>query len=406
MATNVSFVCRASKANRLGTAPIEMTVTVDRKRTYVQMNLRAKPEDFKTAMSGAGNTEILEYVTALRKKVDSIIVDYTKKGIPVTAESIKSGFKRNLGGAYTLSNLFAEYDALLRPRIGKEMCIDTYERYQRAMKGFLEANSLEGLTPASEVTLRHCLAYQEWLLRRMDAATARGYLIRIRSIFRYAFETGKIPSNPAYGLKIQKGRKETVQYLTEQELEKLKGKKFGRRLEEVKDIFLFSCYTGISYGDIKELVPEDFKEYRGWTYVDKQRKKTGVRFMAIILPQAKEILEKYGGVLPVKSNQKTNEYLKEIGALCGIEKPLHFHMARHTAACTYLNFRPVIPAETIQRIFGWTNEKQLRHYAKLFAGTVFDDIERAFGGMQKYQDGSKASYLSEQELIDFQKLFE
>lgn len=377
---NVSFVCREQKKNRLGTAPIEMTVNTEGKRVFVALDLRCKPEDFKTAMAGEGNTYILEYVTACRKKVDTIIVEYTKQGIEITADSLKRGFK-TVAKTYTIGDLFREFIGIQRRKIGKDISNDTFKRYERTTTMFLEETKLAESDPASSVNYSHFVIFQTALDSKLGKGTARNYLQKIKSIFKYAFETGKIPANPGYGLKVKNVENDVIQYLTSEELERISSRTFIRRLQEVADAFLFSCYTGLSFSDISQLEPEDYQVGKSFVYINKKRKKTGVMFCAVLFEQALAIAQKYNYKIPIKSTQKTNAYLKEIGDICGIEKSLHFHMARHTAACYYINHRPALPSETIQRIFGWTNPRQLRHYAKLFNTTVFEDVEKAFGSI-------------------------
>lgn len=405
MATNVSFQCRPSRVNRLGSAPIELCINIDGKRAYVQMHLRCKPEDFQSAMQGKGFPEILEYVAACRKRVDTLIIEATKSGVPITAHSLKAGFERSTGSETTIGDLFTEYLQILSKRVGKDLSDDNYRRYQRTIKMFKEHNGLDDNYPAKDVALKHFLTYQKKLLESLDYTSARNYLQKIKSIFKYAFELGKIPSNPSYGLKIDNRRKDTVKYLTEEEVERIRTHSFGKRLREVADVFLFSCSTGLSYSDIVSIEPEDFKIDKSFVYIHKSRKKTGIKFTAIVFDDALEIARKYNYKLPVKSNQKTNEYLKEIQTLCDIDKKLTFHCARHTAACKYLNHRPAIPIETIQAIFGWTNERIVRHYAKIFNATVFDDIERAFGTEKDYTTPTNEQlFIPDQELADFQKM--
>jgi len=403
MAINVSFQCRPSRVNRLGTAAIEMCIN-DGKRSYVQMKLRCKPDDFQKAIEGKGFPEILEYVAACRKRVDTLIIENTKAGIPITAASLKAGFERSTGSTVTIGDLFAEYMQSVSKRLGNGLSKDTFKRYERAIKEFKEDNALDDTFPAKDIALKHFLTYQEKLLDRIDYTSARNYLQKIKSVFKYAFELGKIPANPSYGLKIDNRRKDTVKYLTEEEVEKIRVHNFNKRLREVADVFLFSCSTGLSYSDICSITPEDFKQHRGFTYINKSRKKTGIKFTAIVFEDALEIAEKYNYRLPVKSNQKMNAYLKEIATLTGIEKNLTFHCARHTAACKYLNHRPSIPIETIERIFGWTNQRIVNHYAKLFNATIFDDIENAFGPGDVTKPTNEQVYIPDKDLRDFQEI--
>lgn len=352
-----------------------MTIIINGKRTQLQLPMKCKPEDFK-----AGTKEITEYCLEQRKRVDRALTELLHQEIPLTSENLKKQLQSSgTGSTYTLADLFAEYLTIMNKRVGRDLSKDTYNRYVKTTKMFVEYNGISMDTPAKNIKLSHLINYQVELNTKLDPATSCNYLQKIKTIFRYAFETGKIPSNPAYGLKIDKGVKDTILYLTEDELKRIEKQEFGKRLQEIADIFLFACYTGLSFADISTLTKEDFKVNNlGYTFVEKKRIKTGVNFTAILLGNATEIAEKYDYNLPVKSSQKTNEYLKEIGTICGISKPLHFHMARHTAASLLINHRPAIPNETIQRIMGWKDERQLKHYAGIFSQTVFDDIDKAF----------------------------
>ncbi len=374
---SIRFQCREQKKNVCGFSAIEMVIIINGDRTTIQLPMRVEPEKFKE-----GTPEITEYCLEQRKRVDRALTQMLKDEVELTSANLKTYLKGDKGTKkiYTLRILFDEYDSLLKKRLGRDLTKDTYNRYVKTAKMFMEYNGITDDTPAKDITLSHLLQYQTSLNEILDPATSCNYLQKIKTIFKYAFETGKIPSNPAFGMKINKGVKQTILYLTQDELKKIEEHKFGKRLQEIADCFLFSCYTGLSFADIASLEKGDFKiNEMGYTYVEKTRQKTGVKFLAILLGRAEEILKKYDYHLPIKSNQKCNEYLKEIQAICEIDKPLHFHMARHTAASILINHRPAIPNETIERIMGWTDERQLKHYASIFNQTVFDDIHKAFG---------------------------
>lgn len=363
--------------NVAGLSPIEMIIIVNGRRTVLKLPMKAEPERFRH-----GADEITAYMLEQRKRVDRTLTQMLRDNVELTSDNLKWYLKNGAGcqKIYTLRILFDEYLSIMKKRIGRDLTKDTYNRYVKTTEMFVACNGITDALPAKDIGLTHFLDYQAELNKKLDAATSCNYLQKIKTIFRYAFETGKIPSNPAYGLKIDKGVKDTVLYLTDDELRKIESHSFGRRLQEVADVFLFSCYTGLSFADIAELGTDDYRtNTAGYTFVDKTRKKTGVRFCAILLGNSDAILKKYNCRLPCKSNQRTNEYLKEIQEICGIEKPLHFHMARHTAASLLLNHRPAIPNETIKRIMGWKDDRQLRHYATIFNQTVFDDIQNAFG---------------------------
>lgn len=354
-----------------------MVIIINGERTTLKLPMKTEPETFRQ-----GTNEITEYCLEQRKRVDRVLTQMLKDDVALTSANLKMYLKNNQSTptVYTLRILFDEYIGILKKRVGRDLSKDTFNRYVKTTKMFLDYNSIPDTMPAKDVNLSHLIKYQTSLNEVLDPATSCNYLQKIKSIFKYAFETGKIPSNPAYGLKINKGTKNTILYLTQEELKRIENHKFGDRLQRIADVFLFSCYTGLSFADMSELEKSDFKvNDKGYTYVEKPRKKTGVVFLAILLGSAEAIAKKYDYNLPVKSTQKTNEYLKEIATICEIDKDLHFHMARHTCASILINHRPEIPNETIERIMGWTDERQLKHYAQIFNQTVFDDIHKAFG---------------------------
>ena len=140
------------------------------------------------------------------------------------------------------------------------------------------------------------------------------------------------------------------------------------RLDKVRDCFLFSCYTGLSFCDMATLSMDDIQTNGTVHYIKRNRAKTDVQYIIPLSDKAMSILVKYGFNLPVISNAKTNAYLKEIQTLAGIEKNLHFHLARHTALTLML--QNGIPIEIVSKIAGHTKIRQTQHYAKVMENTV------------------------------------
>ena len=149
----------------------------------------------------------------------------------------------------------------------------------------------------------------------------------------------------------------------------IKNKDFGiKRLDQVKDVFLFSCYTGMSYSDLSKdfEVQKEGEDY----WIIENRQKTDEGFMVYLTQDALRILRKYDDRLPVLTNQRMNSYLKEIADVCGIKKRLTFHMARHTCAVYLLN--KGVPLEVVSRILGHSSIKTTQVYAKILKGTIKD----------------------------------
>jgi len=152
-----------------------------------------------------------------------------------------------------------------------------------------------------------------------------------------------------------------------------------KRLEQVKDIFVFSCFCGLAYIDVKNLRDNNIRtSFNGGMWIMGKREKTGVSFSIPLMEIPKLILDKYKGtlpdghVLPVISNQKMNAYLKEIGDVCGINKNLTFHLARHTFAT--LTLTKGVSIESVSKMLGHTNIQTTQIYARITDRKVGDDM--------------------------------
>ncbi|WP_367278100.1 site-specific integrase [uncultured Algibacter sp.] len=175
-------------------------------------------------------------------------------------------------------------------------------------------------------------------------------------------------------------------YLNERELELIENTEFkSDRLQKIKDCFVFSCYTGLSYIDVKELTGNNIVkgiDNNNWIYT--KREKTDEQVKVPILPKAWAILEKYraiqekdfttNNVLPINSNQKSNAYLKEITKACGIRKNISFHVARHTFATTVMLSNGV-SIETVSKLLGHAKLSTTQIYARVVETKISEDIQ-------------------------------
>ncbi|GAB1415423.1 hypothetical protein MASR2M117_08290 [Paludibacter sp.] len=173
-------------------------------------------------------------------------------------------------------------------------------------------------------------------------------------------------------------------FLTQEEIECLLQKNFAaNRLNLVKDIFVFSCFSGLAYADVKKLTKKNISigiDGEKWIFVN--RTKTDTRSSIPLLPVAADIIEKYkdhpqtenqGRLLPVLSYQKMNAYLKEIADICGINKELTYHIARHTFATT-VTLTNGVPIESVSKMLGHKDLKTTQHYAKILDKKISDDM--------------------------------
>jgi len=229
--------------------------------------------------------------------------------------------------------------------------------------------------------------YAFWFrsVKNCDHNTTMKYLSNFKKIVIICLKNGWLTKDPFYGFKL--ARKEVVrEFLTDEELGLIRSKYFSmERISQVRDIFLFSCYTGLAYADVKKLKRSEIcvgVDGEKWIFTSRQKTDTLSRIP--LLTQAIEILDRYknyptcdnqDSLLPVLSNQKMNAYLKEIADCCGIQKPFTYHTARHTFATT-ITLSNGVPIETVSKMLGHRNLKTTQHYAKILDKKVGEDMRR------------------------------
>lgn len=208
----------------------------------------------------------------------------------------------------------------------------------------------------------------EDVYKRSDACV-HNYHKQLKVAVRSAVEQGFLKENPYNKIHFALGKNKERQPLTEDELSLVMNAKLPAVEERVRDLFVFSCYTGLAYADVKSFDYKTMVEQHGEDYyIVGKRQKTDNSFYTPLLPPALKILEKYKYELPVISNQKANQYLHLIEKHLGLTKPLTFHVARHTFATLLLNMD--VPIEHVQRMLGHSNLKTTLIYAKLQTKTL------------------------------------
>lgn len=198
----------------------------------------------------------------------------------------------------------------------------------------------------------------------------KGYIEKAR-------KRGLIERNPYDDFFLKKGKSEDPVYLVETEVEKIinyipKGAT-KESLERVRDLFLFQCYTGLSYTDLESFSKDSIVVVNGEEQIQGTRNKTGVPYVILLLPKAKEILEKYNYYLPVISNQKYNEYLATLIERVGIDKNVTTHAARHTFGTT-ITLANKVSLENVSKMLGHSSTRMTQHYARVLDQNILEDM--------------------------------
>lgn len=369
---NFSFICRASKADRNGLSPVELSIIINSKRTYLALPLKVSSSVFSKKMNSKKNNEILEYTAEVRTKLNKYINEMMMKDIAITAASIKEYFKTGGTHSFTLSTLHNEFLAYYAKKAeAKTVTSNVVRKYELALDKFI---AFVGDIEISNVTSQMLEEFKvELLSQQYEQTTVAHIMSKLKTAFTYAEKTGNLKLNPFFNITIGKNYKE-VEKLDKEELEVIKRKSFVGRLDKVRDLFLFQAATALAYCDMANLVQSDIQCEDGMYFVRKARQKTGVVFFTVLNEEAMNILKKYDYHLPILSNQKYNSYLKEIADICNINKSLHSHIARHTCATQLLN--DGMPIEIVAKVLGHTNTRQTMHYAKLMDKTVLKEFKR------------------------------
>lgn len=367
-----NFICRGSKCDRNGQSPIELSIIIDGKRTYVALPIKVSAADFKKKMASKRNNEVLEYTSNIRTQLTKYCNEMMGKGIAITASSLKEYFINGGIKSYTLSNLRNDYLAHYQKKVDVGAATaKVYRKYELAFDKFY--NYIGKDIEVSNITCGDIEGFMLELARTMERTTVSHICVKLKTFFIFAVNNGKIKINPFNQVTIDRSQKEVVK-LEKDEIEVIKRKPLVGRLDKVRDLFLFQCLTGLAYCDMADLRHSDIECEGDMYFVRKNRQKTKIMFFTVINDDAMTILRKYDYQLPVLSNQKYNSYLKEIGDLCNIGKSLHSHIARHTCATQLLN--DGMPIEIVSKVLGHSNTRQTQHYAKLLDNTVLDAFRK------------------------------
>ncbi|MEM7484206.1 MAG: site-specific integrase [Bacteroidota bacterium] len=284
--------------------------------------------------------------------------------------------------------LFIEHNLRMERLVGKGFSYRTLQRYKTTKKHltkFIETNyGLNDYTVNKiDVSFVNGFIYYLKAEQNLSHNSALKYVAYFKKIIRVAYANGWLDKDPFYNFKLRPNIIDK-EFLSNDELAKLIQSDFSiKRLEHVRDVFVFSCHTGLAYVDIEKLKEDDIViGIDGERWIKVNRTKTKTLSSIPILPIAEQIISKYSGqtksngkLLPVYSNQRTNGYLKEIANLTGIKKKLTFHMARHTFATT-VTLSNGVPLESVSKMLGHKSLKTTQHYAKILDTKLSEDMKK------------------------------
>lgn len=352
----VLFFLKRDKVKKNGNMPIMARVTIDGKLAQFNTKLEVNPKNWSAKTGkingrGAEFTRMNEMLDSIKATLHRHYQTILERDNYVTAEKVRNVFLGKEEKAKTLLQVFSQHNEQYALKVGKTATQKTYTRYELTQNRLAEyihdKYNVEDIT-FREINVVFIEGFYLFIRENYPCThnTAMKFIQRFRTVVLFAHNLGLITFNPfgAYKLKFEYVERD---FLEQAELDRIYQKSFAsKRLEQVRDIFIFSCYTGLSYVDVCELIPENIRlSFDGNLWIIKKRHKTSVTSNIRLLDIPKSILQKYDGklpngkLLPVISNQKMNDYLKEIATVCGINKKITFHVARHGEFSFLLKFK-------------------------------------------------------------------
>lgn len=389
-----SFILRQSKNNKeSGLIYLRISLNAERLEISAKQHVNLSDWDkIKECIKGK-SVEIQKANIILERLKENAFMSYRDLSLEQKPFSIYDIKNKMLGigiQTYTLIEMFEYHKEYAKITLATGT-LKNYKTTQAIFQSFLKDFYKKKDMFLSELNYKFLKDFEKYIYKR-NTIVERGmqhnaltkHIVRLRKIVRVAIENEWLPKDPftAYKINYTKTNRE---FLTQLELESIENKEFPiKRLEKIKDLFIFSCYTGLAYIDAQNLTKDNICfGIDGELWLKTQRAKTETNVTLPLLPQAKKIIAKYqndpvvnytGKLLPKITNERLNAYLKEVAVICGINKVLTTHMARHTFATT-VTLTNGVPIETVSKMLGHTSIKTTQIYAKVIDSKISSDMK-------------------------------
>lgn len=383
----MQFIVKTEKMDKNGFVPIYVKLYINSQKLEISTNRKVELYNWDRKNKKAKEDEELnQFLELYKTKLYNTYSKALLKDEYLTPELFKEIFlgtiKEKVKIHYLLETAIL-HNTNFEKMIGIKYSYGSYKNYKstlKYLKEFVPIYSGNKDIPLEEVNYNFCESYYGYVTTEKTCTTngANKQIQRLKKIINYAIKQGFISKNPmaTFTLEFKPVNRVT---LTIEELKKLIEFDFQRpTLELVRDIFIFQCFTGLSYADIKSLCLNDIED----NLIKMDRAKTGNQFTVPLLTQALGLIEQYADyenaskpIFPVLSNQKMNSNLKLIQEIVGINKSLTTHIGRHTFATT-ITLANGVPIETVSKMLGHTKIATTQVYAKVLDDKIIKDMDK------------------------------
>lgn len=380
--------------NKAGKASIEVLIAVGDERTVFSTGKLVALENWnkdKQCVRGTNSEAVVlnEFLKSLRVRIYEEEIKLVKHRFAITAMLLRDALlnKVELIKEETILNVYKRHNEMQHKQIGCGISKGTYANSKHGLsllEKFIQSKYNRDDMFLRELNRDFIEEYRIWLLSEhgLSQNGAVKYLSLLKKVVNRAVANNKIAFNPFASYKLER-QEVSPDFLNEDELRRIIN--FNSplpRLERTRDMFLFACYTGLSYIDVKTLKVEHLeRDNQGRMWIKKKRVKTGVLARIPLLPNAKMLIDKYAGgdtLMPIYSDKDINLYLKDIAILCHIDKRITYHTTRHTFAST-VTLANNISLIVVSKMLGHSNTRMTEHYAKLVDKCIGEEMDKLMG---------------------------
>ena len=410
MRTNIKYMIttkivfdRRKVANRKTEGSVEIRITENRKSYWIATGIRCLPQEWAAGqvVNRSDADDLNKLLLLLYKKVCQEVNHYIESETAINIDKVRQNLWK-MKEAESDDAVFLTWCEDQLPLLN--ISDGTLKHYRPLIVRLTDFGKIRKW---EDLTVENIMAFDSYLHsvtkpvsearvkagakpEHLSTAAIYNYHKSLKALLNRADAFGKIDRNPYERIrdKIKRGERESVEYLTEDEIKAFTKMELpkGSALDVAHDLFIFQMFTGLSFTDMRAFNISDYKKVGTKWVSNGERIKTGVPYISSLLPPVVKVLKKYGMMLPQMSNQEYNRQLKALQVMAGIKTRIHSHVARHTFA-TYM-LRNGVKIENVSKMLGHTNITQTQRYAKVLAQSVHDEwdmIAEKLGAVAQHQ---------------------
>jgi site-specific recombinase XerD len=394
---NVNYYINRGKCRKDGLSPIIARISINNQRAEFAVGRHVNQEEWSVENCcvkpiSKDSKEINSYLSLVRANLLLKKRELEEKGEQITARLLKDCYLGINTENKTILGIFKEHNERVEGLVNKDFAPGTLERYKTCYKhieDFIKLKYKQADMNLQDINPMFVCNFEYYLKTTRNCCnnTTIKYIKNFKKIIRIALANGWMKVDPFSNISYHLDEVDLA-YLTDEELKKLMNKTFDiERLQQVKDVYVFCCFTGLAFVDVMNLKYTDIEDKNGKLWIKKKRQKTKNWCNIPLLEPALLLMDKYsehprcianGRVLPVITNQKMNAYLKEIADLTGIKKSLSTHTARHTFATT-VTLANQVSMEVVSKMLGHSGINMTKKYARVVDDLINRDMQKLTG---------------------------